>query len=375
MSQTIVIKIGTSSLTQSDGKLALSTIATLVETLTNLRQQGNKIVLVTSGAIGVGCARLGLKERPKKIAEKQAVAAIGQGRLMRIYDDLFSSLDQPIAQVLLTRNNFTERSSYLNIKNTFNELFKLSVIPIVNENDTVAVDELKFGDNDSLSALVAGLINADWLFLLTDVDRLYTADPRQFADAEPIFQVENMEELTKLQIGDRGSQWGTGGMITKINAAKIATGSGVKTVILKGTSPGNIIKVLAGADIGTKFMPQTEPENARKRWIAFGLVPTGKIYLDKGAIAAISQGGKSLLPAGIMRIKNDFKRGDLVVLCDEHGEEIARGLVNYNGEEVDKIKGCHSDDIAKILGDKIDGSSDDEIDDTVVHRDNMVVNI
>ena len=367
MSQTIVVKIGTSSLTQSDGKLALSTIATLVETLTNLRQQGYKIVLVTSGAIGVGCARLGLTERPKKIAIKQAVAAIGQGRLMRIYDDLFSNLEQAIAQVLLTRNNFTERSSYLNIENTFNELLNLGVIPIVNENDTVAVDELKFGDNDSLSALVAGLINADWLFLLTDVDRLYTANPRTVPDAKPIYLVKNIDELTQFQIGDRGSQWGTGGMITKINAAKIATSSGVKTVILKGKVPGNIIKVLKGEDIGTIFMPQNAPENARKRWIAFGLVPQGKIYLDQGAIAAISQGGKSLLPAGIMRIEDDFKRGDLVVLCDENGQEIARGLVNYDGEEVDKIKGCHLDEIAKILN--------YEIDDTVVHRDNMVVKI
>ena len=249
MSQTLVVKIGTSSLTQPEtGLLALSTIATLVETLSHLRRQGYQVVLVSSGAVGVGCARLGLTERPRSIALKQAVAAVGQGRLIRIYDDLFNSLQQPIAQVLLTRGDLVQRSSYLNVERTFQELLNLGVIPIVNENDTVAVDELKFGDNDTLSALVASLVQADWLFILTDVDRLYSADPRSNPDAEPIVRVTRMEQLKELQvqIGAPGTAWGTGGMMTKIAAAQIATGAGVRTVITQGRSPQNLEKILQG---------------------------------------------------------------------------------------------------------------------------------
>ncbi|WP_420805853.1 glutamate 5-kinase [Neosynechococcus sphagnicola] len=214
MSQTLVVKIGTSSLTQPDTHyLALSTIASLIETLCHLRQQGHRVVLVSSGAVGVGCARLGLTERPRTLAQKQAIAAVGQGRLIRVYDDLFTSLQQPIAQVLLTRGDLVERSRYLNVHRTFQELLHLGIIPIVNENDTVAVEELRFGDNDTLSALVAGLVEADWLFLLTDVDRLYSADPRSCPDAQPIHLVSRMEQLTEMQVqaAGRGSQWGTGG--------------------------------------------------------------------------------------------------------------------------------------------------------------------
>lgn len=365
MSQTIVIKIGTSSLTQGDGKLALSTIAALVETLSDLTAQGYKVVLVSSGAVGVGCARLGLKERPKTMSLKQAVAAVGQGRLMRVYDDLFSTLQQPIAQVLLTRSIFRDRTSYINTCNTFRELLKLSVIPIVNENDTVAVDELKFGDNDTLSAMVASLIEADWLFLLTDVDKLYTADPRLKPDAKPIDLVTDIRELEAMQVqtGDRGSQWGTGGMMTKITAARIATSSGVRTAIAEGRFPRNIVKILQGEAIGTQFTPQPRNGNARKRWIAYGLIPKGKLYLDAGAIAAVVQGGKSLLAAGITQITGDFEADEAVALCDAAGIELGRGLVNYNSQELEKIRGQRSANIPHILG--YVGS------DTVVHRDNL----
>ena len=287
MSQTLVIKIGTSSLTRSQtSQLALSTIATLAETLCDLRRQGNRVILVSSGAVGVGCARLGLSERPRAIALKQAVAAVGQGRLIRVYDDLFNTLQQPIAQVLLTRSDLVQRSRYLNVYNTFEALLELGVIPIVNENDTVAVEELKFGDNDTLSALVASLVEADWLFLLTDVDRLYSADPRSFPDAQPITLVKHIEQLAQMQVqtGDRGSQWGTGGMMTKISAARIATAAGVRTVITQGRFPHNIEKILQGESIGTQFEPQLQPSSARKRWIAYGLIPVGKLFLDEGAI-------------------------------------------------------------------------------------------
>ncbi|TAF06446.1 MAG: glutamate 5-kinase [Nostocales cyanobacterium] len=368
MTKTIVVKIGTSSLTQPEtGQLALSTIATLTETLCNLRHQGHSVILVSSGAVGVGCARLGLTERPKAIALKQAVAAVGQGRLMRIYDDLFTTLQQPIAQVLLTRADLVQRSRYLNAYNTFKELLGLGVIPVVNENDTVAVEELKFGDNDTLSALVASLVEADWLFLLTDVDKLYSADPRTVPDARPISLISNMKELAELQIqtGGQGSQWGTGGMITKISAARIAIAAGVRTVITQGRFPHNIEKIIQGEAIGTHFAPQPEPTSARKRWIAYGLVPTGKLYLDAGAIDAISQAGKSLLPAGIQAIEGEFDNQEAVQLCDSNGNEIARGLVNYSSEELQKIRGFHSRDIGRILG--YAGVE------TVIHRDNLVL--
>ena len=367
MSETIVVKIGTSSLTQPDGRLAVSAIATLAETLTNLRSSGYGVVLVSSGAVGVGCARLGLKERPTMMALKQAVAAVGQGRLMRVYDDFFTALEQPIAQVLLTRSTFGERTSYVNAYNTFHELLGLGVIPIVNENDTVAVEELKFGDNDTLSALVANLIEADWLFLLTDVDRLYSADPRTFPDAQPIIMVNNLEELEELQVqtGDRGSKWGTGGMVTKITAARIATRAGIRTVITQGQHPQNIQKILQGELIGTQFAPQTPTSNARKRWIAHGLISNGKLYLDQGAIYAIAQAGKSLLAAGITNVYGEFQSSEAVQLCDAQGNEIARGIVNYSSSELQQIKGHRSEEIPAILG--YVGVE------TVVHRDNLVI--
>ncbi|MBE9223140.1 glutamate 5-kinase [Cyanobacterium stanieri LEGE 03274] len=367
MSQTIVIKIGTSSLTIPEtGSLALSTIATLVETLTNLRQKGYNIILVSSGAVGVGCGRLGISKRPQNLNQKQAIAAVGQGRLIRIYDDLFNNLGQPIAQILLTRHDFKERSSYVNASNTFRALLDLGVIPVVNENDTVATDELKFGDNDTLSALVASLVDADWLFLLTDVDKLYSADPRLVPSATPIDLVAR-HELSNLDIdvGDSGTNWGTGGMVTKITAARIATGAGVTTVITNGKNPTNILDILAGRAIGTRFEPQPRPENARKRWIINGLVSKGKIYLDNGATKAICEQGKSLLSAGILAIEGDFNSADAVDLYAPDNLPVARGIVNYSSNELQLIKGKKSQKIYEILG--YEGAQ------TVIHRDNLVV--
>lgn len=358
--------MGSASLTQATGQIAIATIASLVETLCQLRSQGHRVVLVSSGAVGVGCARLNLSERPRKMALKQAVAAVGQGRLMRIYDDMFSSLQQAIAQVLLTRRELVERNTYVNASNTLQELLGMGVIPIVNENDTIAVDELKFGDNDTLSALVASLVEADWLFLLTDVDRMYSADPKTVPDAQPIKLVTN-EAFDRLQVnaGSSGSQWGTGGMATKLTAARIATSTGVRTVITHGQQPQNILKILNGEDLGTQFEAQPKAENARKRWITYGLVPAGTLYLDTGAVRAVTKQGKSLLPAGIIAVEGEFATSDAVKLCNQEGEELGRGLVNYNSAEIEQIKGHHSREIAKILG--YDSA------DTVVHRNNLVI--
>jgi glutamate 5-kinase len=368
VARTLVIKIGTSSLAGPGlGQFALSTVANLVEVLCTLRSQGHQVVLVSSGAVGIGCRRLDLAERPKTLAMKQAVAAVGQGRLMRIYDDLFSALNQPIAQVLLTRSDLAQRSRYVNSYRTFRQLLKLGVIPIVNENDTVAIEELKFGDNDTLSALVASLIGADWLFLLTDVDRLYSADPRANPDAQPIHFIDDPETLKSLKAvaGGQGSAWGTGGMLTKLEAAQIAATAGVRTVITDGRQPGNIAKVLNGEAVGTQFAPLPKPSRGRKRWIASSLPPSGRLYVDEGAARAVLSAGKSLLAAGITNIEGQFQPQEAVQLCTATGQEIARGIVNYGDQDLKRILGRRSDEIPQILG--YAGA------DTVVHRDNLVI--
>ena len=374
MPQTIVIKIGTSSLSHPDsGDLQLATIAKLVEAVIHLRREGHHVVLVSSGAVGIGCGRLGLKQRPSKISKKQAVAAVGQGRLMRIYDDLFANFQQPVAQVLLTRGNLIQRQHYMNVHATFQELAELGVVPIVNENDTVAVDELKFGDNDTLSALVASLIEADWLFLLTDVDRLYSDDPRQNPDAKPIEFVEylQLQELRQA-IGEKqaiagakgGTQWGTGGMATKLDAARIAAAAGVRTVITRGAFPERLFAILQGENFGTQFAAQPKTVNARKRWIAYGMVTTGKLFLDDGAVSAVILRGRSLLPAGIVQVEGKFEANESVSLCDRQGKEIARGITNYSSSDILQILGSQSEDIPRLLG--FDGEE------TVIHRDNLV---
>ncbi len=371
--QIIVIKIGTSSLSHPEsGDLQLATIAKLVEAIVHLRREGHSVVLVSSGAVGIGCGRLGLKQRPRKISTKQAVAAVGQGRLIRIYDDFFGSLQQPVAQVLLTRGNLIQRSHYMNVHATFRELLELGVVPIVNENDTVAVEELKFGDNDTLSALVASLIEADWLFLLTDVDRLYSDDPRQNPDAKPIEFVDypQLQELRQA-IGEKqalagtgGTQWGTGGMTTKLDAARIASAAGVRTVITRGAFPDRLFAILNGENFGTQFAAQPKTVNARKRWIAYGMVTMGKIFLDDGAVNAVVRKGRSLLPAGITRVDGKFEANESVSLCDRDGQEIARGITNYSSNDIIRILGSQSEDIPKLLG--FDGEE------TVIHRDNLV---
>jgi glutamate 5-kinase len=360
----VVIKVGTSSLTRPDGQIALGAIANLVESIVDLRKQGYGTILVSSGAVGVGCARLGMTTRPSQIALKQAAAAVGQGRIMGIYDDFFGQYGLVVAQVLLTRGDLDNRQSYKNIFNTLQELVNLGAVPIINENDTVAVDELKFGDNDTLSARVASLVEAKWLFLLTDVDRLYSADPRSCPDAQPIEVVKSLLDL-EVDTGNAGSQWGTGGMVTKIAAAKIATSAGVTTVITNGNRPQSMAKILVGESIGTVFLPQPKIENARKRWLAHGTVPTGQIWLDDGAVKAIVHQGKSLLPAGITQVTGDFSESEVVQLCNSVGLEVAIGLVNYSSAELQKIGGQQSNQIEQILGYISE--------ETVVHRDNLVL--
>ncbi len=363
----LVIKIGTSSLTNAatGAGIRLAILGPLVEVLTELRREHYDVILVTSGAVGVGSVCLGLKQRPSTIAEIQAVAAVGQGRLIRLYDDLFSALGQPIAQVLLTRDDMNNRKRYVNAHHTFEQLLTMGVIPIVNENDTVAIDELKFGDNDSLSALVASMVQADWLILLTDVDRLYSADPTRDPEAEPIDVVPPGISLQVNAESNGKSGWGTGGMATKLMAARIATAAGVTMVIMSSQHPDLIPQVLEGESIGTRFDPDPSPASARKQWIAYGLVPEGSLILDEGAVHAIAQKGRSLLPAGILQVVGVFGAGAAVSLCDPEEQEIARGIVNYDSTEVDLIRGKQSDEIEMIVG--YQGAS------TVVHRDDLAL--
>jgi glutamate 5-kinase len=365
---TVVVKIGTSSLTDhTTGDLKLAVIGGLAEELTRLRRLGWQVVLVSSGAVGVGAKRLGMTNRPTTLEGKQATAAVGQGILMSLYDRFFSLLEQPVAQILLTRADLIDRDRYLNIYRTLHELFALGVIPVINENDTVAVEELKFGDNDTLSARVSNLVKAKWLILFTDVAGLYSANPHLDPEAQLIPEVGQVStELDELTIGKGAvSNWGTGGMATKLEAARIAMAGGITMVITDGGIPQNLPKILAGEAIGTKFLPQKDPMNSRQLWIAYGLVPQGKLLLDKGAVKAIQTQGKSLLPAGIKILEGTFKAQSLVGLYDLEGKEFARGLVNYSSHDLGKLLGQKSDRIPAILG--YEGEAE------AVHRDNLVL--
>eukprot|EP00742_Colponemidia_sp_Colp-10_P005661 GILJ01006051.1.p1 GENE.GILJ01006051.1~~GILJ01006051.1.p1 ORF type:complete len:398 (-),score=57.36 GILJ01006051.1:106-1299(-) len=363
---TIVIKVGTSTIIhEGTQNIALSNLAALVETAHTLQAAGHKVVLVSSGAVGVGCKRMAMKQRPSTLSGKQAVAAIGQGRLMRTYDDLFSNFEQPIAQVLLTRGDLNDRSRFQNAQNTFMELLRLGVVPIVNENDTVAVEELRFGDNDTLSALVATIVDADWLFLLTDIDRLYTSNPRTDPNAQPIDIVEDISTLTADTKGS-GSQWGTGGMATKLTAARIATAAGVHTGILLGTEPRKVLDMLAGKNVGTVFVAKkpTKAMKTNRRWL-LSLNPSGKLIVDDGAVRALTQLHKSLFAAGIREVEGDFECQSCIAICDLMGREVARGLINYACAEVQQLKGKQSNEMNTILG--YDGVKE------VIHRSNIVI--
>ena len=344
-----VIKVGTSSLIRpQQNSLNLTSLAGIVEGIRELKDSGYNVVLVSSGAVGVGCQRLGLENRPCEVAKKQALAAVGQVHLMRYYDDLFSALGMKCAQVLLTLDNLSNRSSYINARNTFQELLAYGAVPIVNENDTVAIEQLRIGDNDTLSAQVATLVGAGWLFLLTDVNALYTSNPNIDPDARAIHSVPSIAKLT-VDTSTKGTLWGTGGMATKLTAARMATAAGCRMVICHYSEPKNVMKILNGEQIGTIFHPLEQPLKGRKRWIL--AVPVkGKVYLDAGALIAIRDRHKSLFPAGIIKTDGDFGPQDGVTLCDANGMEFARGLVNYSKEEIDDGRGMNSKAFMEMLG-------------------------
>ncbi|NPV27188.1 MAG: glutamate 5-kinase [Firmicutes bacterium] len=361
----LVVKVGTSTLTYSTGKLNFTQLERLVRELADLQNQGKEVLLVTSGAVGAGVGKLGLGRRPRTIPEKQAAAAVGMGILMHMYEKLFAEYGQTVAQVLLTRGDIGDRRRYLNARYALCTLLQHGVIPIINENDTVAVEELRFGDNDTLSALVAGLVDANLLIILSDIDGLYTADPRTNPEAVRIPVVKEITPEIECLAHGKGSELASGGMITKIQAAKIACSSGIHLVVAHGQEERVIGRLLQGEPIGTLFLPKENKYGTRQRWIAFGTMVQGTLTVDAGAEDAIVNRGKSLLPSGITRVEGNFEAGNVVKLVSLTGAEIARGIVNYSSEEIEQIKGKHTREIANVLGYKDY--------DEVIHRNNLTL--
>lgn len=349
--KTIVVKIGSSSLTDPQGKLDISNLKRITSEIAQLIKEDKKVIMVTSGSIVCGAQRLGLG-KPKTIPEKQAAAAVGQSRLMRQYEKAFEEYGITAAQILLTRDAIANRERYLNARHTLTTLLKENVIPIVNENDTVAVDELKIGDNDNLAALTASLIGADLLILLTDIDGFYMDNEEGVSYL--VSEISEIDQDVEAAAGHPSTQLGTGGMITKIEAAKICSDAGIHMAIIHGRKDGLIKRLLSGGKIGTSFLPRTSKLESRKRWLAHGLKREGSLVIDAGAESALIKNGKSLLPVGIKSIRGSFNAGDLVSIVSENEKEIARGLVNLSSKELESAIG------QKGIGE-------------AVHRDNLVI--
>jgi glutamate 5-kinase len=364
----IVAKFGTSLLTAGSNRLNMEQMTDLVAQIAKLHSQGIEVVVVTSGAIAAGRERLGLTKKVKGIPYKQVLASVGQGRLMNVYEQLFEKHDITVGQALLTKSVLVDRAGYLNARNTLLALLEMGVIPVINENDVVAVDEIRearFGDNDNLSAMVANLIDADLLFILTDINGLFTADPNRDPSARLIPLVEKIDDKIESLVSGSTSGLGTGGMVTKIEAARLATASGVTTIIANGREKDVLVRVASGETLGTRFLPVKNKLDSRERWLLTGLRTRGKLIVDDGAALALKKNKRSLLAAGIRQVEGNFQRGDIVDICDLKGEKLGSGITNYTSIEVQAIKGAHSDKINALLG--YDSGSE------VVHRNNLVI--
>lgn len=360
----VVVKIGSNVISNGEG-LLLPRIETLCQEVSRLRAQGAEVILVSSGAVSAGKGVLGISGRPQTIPLKQAAAAIGQPRLMRAYKEFFQVHGHLAAQVLLTRDDLANRRRYLNARNTLLTLLEFCVIPIINENDTVVVEEIRFGDNDNLSAMVSSLLEADLLIILSDVDGLFERNPLQYPEAQLIPLVERVTDDIEAMAGGEGSVRGTGGMATKVKAARRASLNGIGTLIVNGAAPDILARALAGEEVGTYFLPARDRMAAKKHWIAFTKKPRGKIFVDAGARRALVEGGKSLLPSGIKGVEGRFERGDSVRLCDADGQEFGKGVIGYNLTELLRIMGKKTSEIEATLGYKYG--------DEVIHRDNLVI--
>jgi glutamate 5-kinase len=360
----IVLKIGSRVLTAKGRNLSQAVFDRMGREVSAAKKNGSEIILVSSGAIAAGMGRLGMTEKPKTMPQKQAAAAIGQSALMWNYERAFSFFGEKVAQVLLTRDDLSNRNRYLNARNTLLTLLEFRVIPIINENDTVVVQEIKFGDNDNLSALVTNLVHADLLILLSDIEGLYDRDPRLNKNARLIPRVDHITPEMEKKASGTLSPISIGGMVTKLQAARKAALFGVPTILANGMKEGILQRILQGADEGTLFTSEVNKLTSRKHWIAFTLEPAGKILVDEGAKKAILQRGKSLLPSGVIGTEGKFSVGDPVVLTDLRGNEFAKGLVNYGSTEISKIQGRKTTEIESRLGYKYN--------DEVIHRDDLV---
>ena len=360
----LVVKVGSALVTNNGTGLDLNAIADWARQIATLRQQGKEIILVSSGAVACGVQRLGWGRRPKTVHEKQAAAAVGQAGLVEAYEAAFSKHGLNTAQILLTHEDLADRKRYLNARSTLTTLLELGVVPIINENDTVITDEIKFGDNDTLGALVANLVEAEALIILTDQKGLYTADPRKDPNATLIQEATAGDESLEAMAGGAGSRVGTGGMITKVIAAKRAARSGAHTAIASGHEADPIIRLAAGEPVGTLLVSTTQPLAARKQWLADHLQLAGRLVLDAGAVKAL-QSGKSLLPIGVTAIEGDFERGAAVACVSPDGAEIARGLSNYGSGEARLIARKSTPDIEELLG-YVDEPE-------IIHRDNLIL--
>lgn len=366
--QCVVVKLGTNLLTAGTDRLDLETMSSLAGQIARLRREGLDLIVVSSGAIAAGRHKLGLDRERRDIPFRQVLAAVGQSHLMYAYEQLFSWHGITIAQALLTKHALSDRGGYLNARNTLMALMELGVIAIVNENDVVAIDEIKeakFGDNDNLSAMVANLVDADLLVILTDIGGLYTADPKVDADARLITQVDKIDAGIEALAGGAGSGRGVGGMATKIEAAKLATASGVAVVIAHGREPDVLPRLVSGEAVGTLFPPTHSNVESRKRWMLSGLSTRGEIVVDAGAIVALRERGRSLLPAGVVAVQGDFQRGDTVNILGLGGERIACGIASYGAADMVRIKGLQSDQILDRLGYEYGAEA--------VHRNNLVL--
>lgn len=364
-SKRIVVKVGTSTITHDTGKINLYRMERLVREIADLRNQGKDVLLVSSGAVGSGIGVLDYKGTPENLPVKQALAAVGQGALLHVYEKLFAEYGIKVAQILLTRDVFDDRMRYLNTRNTMLTLLDMGVVPVINENDTVAVEELRFGDNDRLSAMVACTVNADLLVILSDIDGFYDRDPRNDPSAELVDEIYDITPEMEENSRSRGSSFSTGGMYAKLAAAKMTMASGISMLIARATEEDILRRIIQGEQLGTVFNPRVDGCQARKRWIGFGKISQGSIYIDQGAVNALVKDGRSLLPSGVTRVDGDFDRGNVVTVSTVDGRPIAKGIVNYSSTEIKKIAGRKSEQIQEILEQKDY--------DEVIHRDNLIM--
>ncbi len=363
---TIVVKVGTRVLSRPDGQLDEAQITRLAEELNQIRESDRRVVLVSSGSVAAGMGRLGLKRRPTDLAQLQAVAAVGQTNLIETYDRTFRKHGRHAAQVLLTAEDMQDRTRYLNVRNTLVSLLDFGAIPIINENDTVAVEELMiaFGDNDRLAALVTNLLRAPLLVILSDVDGLFDGDPAD-PKSKVISTVSRVDDSVRALACDGATGLSKGGMASKLEAARMVAAAGENAIIANGHQAGILGRILAGELVGTVLLAEGKSVSPRKRWIGFSARPCGKLHLDSGAARAVTNQGRSLLAIGVVDAEGEFIKGDVVALCDQNGKEIARGLTNYRTSEVQQIKGLKSDRIAQVLGHMPY--------EEVVHRDNLTL--